>query len=358
MDKAGFSIMSVSFRQAPNKPGTNGMALTLTDLAGAKKLPLDFLRGLGLDDLAGGHGISIPYLDVAGELIATKRRTALKARDGSYWPKGKPLVPYGLWKLDAAHKESTLFLVEGESDCWALWFHGLPALGIPGANTAKCLPHEAIETLQSVYVHCEPDRGGQQFITGVTARLCELGFAGKAFAFSCPEGIKDLADLHARNAEQFKTALQSALLRSAILETWQTAPAPKAEKKSREIVLISLNTIRPRPVRWLAEEVIPLGKLTLIGGDGGHGKSSITLHLAACVTQGRCAFGLHYTPPERADVLLVSCEDDLADTVVPRLLAAGADLARVHRVEGIRGDDGKLLPFSLAYLEQVETALE
>ncbi len=78
------------------KATTNGTTL-LTQLAEAKRLPVTFLRDeLGLYDLDNGRAIGIPYYGETGEDIAVKRRTALKATDGSYWPKGKPLAAYGL----------------------------------------------------------------------------------------------------------------------------------------------------------------------------------------------------------------------------------------------------------------------
>jgi hypothetical protein len=118
-----------------------------------------------------------------------------------------------------------------------------------------------------------------------------------------------------------------------------------------------LDTIDPEPLRWLVPEIIPLGKLTLFAGDGGHGKSTLTLALAAAVTTGRPAFGQVYAAPPPGDVLIVSCEDDFGDTVVPRLLAAGADLGRVRRIDGVRTPGGKVSPFSLAHFEAVEDEL-
>ncbi len=103
---------------------------------------------------------------------------------------------------------------------------------------------------------------------------------------------------------------------------------------------------------------MPLGKLVLIAGDGGHGKSSLTLHLAAALTRSLPAFGLQYDPPAPAEVLLISCEDDFADTVVPRLLTAGADMAKVFRVDGVRTKDDKPAPFSLTHYRQLEAELE
>ena len=67
-------------------------------------------------------------------------RTALSAKEGSTWSKGKePLVPYGVWRLAGSRELGYLVLVEGESDCWTLWHHDLPALGLPGATMAKLL---------------------------------------------------------------------------------------------------------------------------------------------------------------------------------------------------------------------------
>jgi putative DNA primase/helicase len=135
-------------------------------------------------------------------------------------------------------------------------------------------------------------------------------------------------------------------------------PVSTAQAPPEGLATTCLATIPPRPIRWLVPGYFPLGKLVLMAGDGGLGKSLLTLDLAAAVSRGRAAFGLGYSPAEPAEVLLVCCEDDFTDTVVPRLLAAAADLQRIHRVDGIRGPDGHLLPFSLAYYHQVEQELQ
>src|SRR5262249_11284853 len=118
-----------------------------------------------------------------------------------------------------------------------------------------------------------------------------------------------------------------------------------------------LDLIQPKPVRWLVPGYFPQGKLVLLAGDGGHGKSALTLDMAACLTTGRPCLGLDYRPPPPAEVLLISCEDDFADTVIPRLLSAGADLSKIRRVDGVVGKDGKPVPFNLNYLQQLEEEL-
>lgn len=119
----------------------------------------------------------------------------------------------------------------------------------------------------------------------------------------------------------------------------------------------ALDTIEPEPVHWLVPGYIPLGKLVMFAGDGGHGKSTLTLHLTAKLTQGFACLGLTYEPPEACEVLLISCEDDYADTVVPRLLAAGADLSRVRKVDGIKTSDGRPAPFSCAHYQKLQEEL-
>src|SRR4051794_15612074 len=84
------------------------------------------------------------------------------------------------------------------------------------------------------------------------------------------------------------------------------------------LATVRLDTVKAKPVRWLVPDLIPRGNLTMIAGDGGHGKSAATLDLIARLSKGEPAFGLDYKPGGPAESLLISCEDDLADTVVPR----------------------------------------
>jgi hypothetical protein len=125
-----------------------------------------------------------------------------------------------------------------------------------------------------------------------------------------------------------------------------------------ELVVTCLAGVMMEPYDWLVEGYILLGKLAMLAGDGGHGKSTLLLHLAACLSRGVCAFGLKYPNPLQGDTLIIQCEDDVADTLVPRLRAAGADMSRIHQVEGVRNRKGKVLPFNLACYQMLEQELE
>jgi hypothetical protein len=186
--------------------------VTLEHLALAKKIPVEYLQSLGLHELPLG-GVGIPYRDRLGNPTAVKIRTALKARDGSFWPKGKRLLPYGLERLADAQREGKLILVEGESDCWTLWYSGFPALGIPGASAAASLEEEHIQDIALVYLVMEPDRGGKNFVRGVARRLRELDYSGEQ-AIVRLDGAKDPSELHVRldgDVEKFRMAFQKAI---------------------------------------------------------------------------------------------------------------------------------------------------
>lgn len=111
------------------------------------------------------------------------------------------------------------------------------------------------------------------------------------------------------------------------------------------VVLLCGDSIVPQPVAWLWKDWLALGKLHLLAGAPGQGKTTIALGLAATVTlAGRWPDGSRSCP---GNVLIWSGEDDVADTLLPRLIAAGADRSRVYFVTGSR-IDGELRPFDPA----------
>jgi hypothetical protein len=100
------------------------------------------------------------------------------------------------------------------------------------------------------------------------------------------------------------------------------------------VTMTRLADVEPERVSWLWPTRIPAGKVVTLDGDPGLGKSTLALSIAATVTLG----GI-WPDGTRCDypgaVLLMSAEDGLADTVRPRLDAAGADVTKVHAIEGV-----------------------
>lgn len=119
-------------------------------------------------------------------------------------------------------------------------------------------------------------------------------------------------------------------------------PASHGGPISCEPIITKLADVTPRPVNWLWPWCIASGKVTLLVGDPGLGKSFVTLDFAARVSRG---FGWPNAPDHRrppGGVVLLSAEDDAGDTIRPRLDAAGADVSRIVALEAVRvGDSSK-----------------
>jgi hypothetical protein len=88
-------------------------------------------------------------------------------------------------------------------------------------------------------------------------------------------------------------------------------------------------------VEWLWPGRIPLGRLTLIAGDPGIGKSLVAVDLAARLSRGAAWPDDPECPQPPAGAVIFSLEDDLRDTILPRLERAGADLGRTFACEGV-----------------------
>lgn len=99
----------------------------------------------------------------------------------------------------------------------------------------------------------------------------------------------------------------------------------------RAVHLQRASEIEPRPVKWLWPEFLAAGKLHLLAGSPGTGKTTIAMSLAASAT-GSAPWADGTRISESGEVVIWSAEDDPEDTLVPRLIAAGADLDRVHFV--------------------------
>jgi hypothetical protein len=104
---------------------------------------------------------------------------------------------------------------------------------------------------------------------------------------------------------------------------------------ARRANVVTLSDVQPETLQWLWKNRIPLGKLTIIDGDPGLGKSHLTMDMAARVSTGTPFYGGDAREP--AGVILLSAEDGLEDTIHPRLVAAGADLSRVHAFKDVAG---------------------
>ena len=118
------------------------------------------------------------------------------------------------------------------------------------------------------------------------------------------------------------------------------------KKSSGKVILMKASDIPPEAINWLWDGWLALGKFTVLAGAGGTGKTTLALALAATVTNsGRFPDGSLLQT--KGNVLMWSGEDDANNVLVPRLMAAGADLNRFRFISAV-ADDGKSRSFDPA----------
>ena len=101
----------------------------------------------------------------------------------------------------------------------------------------------------------------------------------------------------------------------------------KEPSKPETVKIIRMSDVELTPVEWLWKPYLPFGKLSVLQGNPGEGKTYFAMHLAAACTNGKLLPNMERMEP--FNVLYQTAEDGLGDTVKPRLIEAGADLDRV-----------------------------
>ncbi|WP_343038769.1 AAA family ATPase [Pseudoxanthomonas kalamensis] len=134
------------------------------------------------------------------------------------------------------------------------------------------------------------------------------------------------------------------------------SPAPISPIVPR-ITSTRASDVEPKPIAWLWEPHFALGKFSMIVGDPGLSKSTLTACMAAHVSCGRSWPDQSYCPA--GEVLLVNAEDDPADTTRPRLDAAGAAVERIHFLEAVSDvQRGGTRSFNLGDVEAVDDFID
>ena len=98
-----------------------------------------------------------------------------------------------------------------------------------------------------------------------------------------------------------------------------------------ELKIISMRDVESEEVSWLWKPYIPFGKITIVQGDPGQGKTTMTLAIASAVTKGEALPNGSASSP--ANVLFQTAEDGIADTIKPRLENLGADCSKVYFID-------------------------
>ncbi|MGH7564034.1 MAG: AAA family ATPase [Gemmatimonadota bacterium] len=304
-----------------------GKGLTLARYAEHLKLPDDYLRRAGLEDSTwvGKPAVSIPYRDQDGTVTATRYRLAL-AGDRFRWAKGSKPTLYGLPGLDAARSAGFVLVVEGESDVHVLRHAGIPAVGIPGAQSWRdeWAPH--FGGIERMYLFQEPDQGGAALVRKIAGS--PLAPRVQVARFVAGGKIKDPAEFWAAwpETKTLTSAIDAALAEARpiaeILAEEEPAaePEPMTDDEPGRLphAIPMTEIVRGEPPAFFVETLIPDRELAVLFGRGGSGKSTLALHLAgasAAAEEALEAFGCAGGP-----VLYVTAEDP-ADHLRNRLEA-------------------------------------
>ena len=105
----------------------------------------------------------------------------------------------------------------------------------------------------------------------------------------------------------------------------------KEPSKPETVKIIRMSDVELTPVEWLWKPYLPFGKLSVLQGNPGEGKTYFAMHLAAACTNGKLLPNMERMEP--FNVIYQTAEDGLGDTVKPRLIEAGADLDRVRVID-------------------------
>jgi hypothetical protein len=200
--------------------------LTLAQYAGAKRLPLAFLQGLGLRDArySGNPAVETPYLDENEQIAGTRYRTALTGGDRFKWRKGDHICLYGRERRQLALDRGYGILVGGESDSQTLWLHDEPAFGLAGEGNWKDeRDASTLDDIPVVYVVIEPDQGGEALRKKLNTSRIRDRF--RVIDLMGMVGVKDPSALYLNDPEQFTERWAAAKTKSIPLVEFVIPPS-------------------------------------------------------------------------------------------------------------------------------------
>ncbi len=188
------------------RPKNNGLNnYTLAQYAFEKRLPEEWLKDQCClqtkKDRDGIQYIYIPYYREDGKEATYRKRYADKQFRWKYGA-GKDICLYGAWKMESVRKIGYAALVEGESDSQSMWYMGISTLGVPGASMMRSAWSDSLQDLK-LYIHVEPDKGGETFLAKVIRALREGHFIGEVYKWSCKTiGCKDPSEVYVKYGKE------------------------------------------------------------------------------------------------------------------------------------------------------------
>ena len=329
--------------------------------------------GLQVRDLFDQDRVDYRYQDRGGKVVRTVSRTPDKSfpqRGKTKWEQGTAPLYRLPEVVQAVSDNRPVYFVEGEKDCESLRLAGVTATTTAGGASN---PHFTdLEPLRGAEVRLIPDNDpeGLKYAGKVLTLLEEISGsvsvwkvrAGKDFSdhYAAGFGTEDLEkvadhDGSTDHAEGDPPCFVCGFgVEGLDREEKPEEATEDPEDDGRRIVLTPASEVAPKVVHWLWEGRLPKSTLTLLGGQQGLGKSTLCVWLAAQTSRGLLP-GQSFGKP--SPVLWVTTEDDYAYNVVPRLMAAGADLDLIHFMDVKLPSGGTVPPVLPLDLQKVATAI-
>jgi hypothetical protein len=320
-----------------------------------------------LDRKHGPHSAVWTYYDAAGESVgmivrwdtAGDKDIRPVSRTGKGWIIGGMPEPRPLYRLPdlLERPNERVFVCEGEKAADAAASIGLLATTSPHGSESADKADWGPLAGRNVVILPDNDNAGRRYAREVASILAKLEPAAKIKFVDLPE-LLPKGDIH--DWLEKHDAIEPDTLRVIVDGLADAAPPVDRGAVVDGPILTCLADVEPTEIKWLWPLRVPLGRITLLVGMPGEGKSFLTVYMAARVSTG--------SPwPDGSDcpsgsVIFISAEDDPADTIRPRLDAHYADVRRVHLLSMVRkiGNNGEQSDtmFTLADVGALEAALK
>ncbi len=315
----------------------------------------------------GPHSAAWTYHDASGEPVGVivrwdtdgdkDIRPVSKAAKG--WVIGGMPEPRPLYRLPEllARPEMRVYVCEGEKAADAAVSIGLLATTSPHGSKSAAKADWTPLAGRDVVILPDNDDAGRRYAHEVGAILATLDPVPKVKLVDLPKlpmkgDIFDWLEMH--------DAIEPDTLRATVDGLADDTPVVDHNEVADGPILTCLADVAPAEIKWLWPLRVPLGRITLLVGMPGEGKSFLTTYMAARVST-RSPWPDGSACPS-GSVIFISAEDDPADTIRPRLDAHYADVRRVHLLAMVRKVGGKgeqkETMFTLADLDALETALK
>ena len=230
-----------------------------------------------------------------------------------------------------------LYWPEGEKDVDSIVRLG--ALAITFGGTGDGLPAgcEACFVGRNVIILADNDEGGRRHAEQKAALIHPVAQGVRIIHFAELPEKGDVSDWIALGKD--RDDLQRRVDETAIWIPPVVANVVTSPPAKRRLISHRASDIQPERLEWVWPGRIARGKAALLGGPPGLGKSQVTVNIAATVSTG-ADWPCNEGRAPQGDVVILSAEDGIADTIVPRLIAAGADTGCIHIVAAATKLDG------------------